>query len=336
VSDRIDFLKALSAGYAHCQCHSPENGLLLAVSGGADSMSLLHGTRQLWPDGNGQIVVAHVNHQLRGGQSTADAEFVQEAAESQGLRFILLTCDVLKQREVAGGGIEEIARRNRYQLLQEAAQASGLHYVVCGHHQEDQAETVLHNILRGTGMKGLAGMSARRLLCEDVKLIRPLLSVSRAAIVEFLHARQVSWQTDASNESGEFTRNRIRQQLMPLLAKEYNPQIARSLIRLAGHARDAEILASQVGQCCLDDVVLELQPGICRLNRTRLTVWPQSVVRCALRLIWDRQSWPQQAMTQAHWDHLAADLQDMNGKPDDVPGVNLSTTKTIVRIFRSE
>jgi tRNA(Ile)-lysidine synthase len=335
VSDRIDFLNALSAGYANCECHGPENGLLLAVSGGADSMSLLHGTRQLWPDGNGQIVVAHVNHQLRGSESAADAEFVREAAKSQGLRFILLTCDVPKQREAVRGGIEEVARRNRYRLLQDAALANGLGDVVCGHHQEDQAETVLHNILRGTGMKGLAGMSARRLLCEDVQLIRPLLSISRAAVVDFLHARQVSWQTDASNESPEFTRNRIRQQLLPLLAEEYNPQIARSLIRLAGHARDVNTLASQVGQRCLDDVVLELQRGICRLNRTRLAVWPQSVVRSALRLIWDYQSWPQQAMTQAHWHHLAADLQDTNGKPGDVPGVDISTTKTIVRIFRT-
>jgi tRNA(Ile)-lysidine synthase len=336
VSDRIEFLNALAAGFANCECHGPENGLLLAVSGGADSMSLLHGSRQLWPNGSGRIVVAHVNHQLRGSESAADAEFVRVAAESLGFRFVLLTCDVPKQRAATGGGIEEVARRNRYQLLQNVAQANGLRYVVCGHHQEDQAETVLHNILRGTGMKGLAGMSSSRLLCEDVQLIRPLLSISRAAVVDFLHARQVSWQTDASNESAEFTRNRIRQQLLPLLAEEYNPQIARSLIRLAGHAHDAETLASQVGQRCLDDVVLELQPGICRLNRTRLAVWPEAVVRSALRLIWDQQSWPQQAMTQAHWDHLAADLQDANGKPGDVPGMDLSTTKTIVRIFRTE
>jgi len=336
VSVHIGFLNALLAGYADCRCHGPEKGLLLAVSGGADSMSLLHGTRQLWPDGNGAIVVAHVNHQVRGSESAADAEFVREAAESQGLKFLLLACDVPRQREATGGGIEEVARRNRYQLLQDAALANGLCYVVCGHHQEDQAETVLHNILRGTGMKGLAGMSSNRLLCDGVQLIRPLLSVSQSAVVDFLCAQQVSWQTDASNTSTEFTRNRIRQQLLPLLAEEYNPQIARSLIRLAGHARAAETLASQVGQRCLDDVVLELQPGICRLNRTRLAVWPKSVVCSALRLIWDQQSWPQQAMTQTHWNHLAASLQDVNAKPDDVPGVDLSVTKTIARIFRTE
>ncbi len=335
VTDRPSFLNSLATGYAACECASPQDGLLLAVSGGADSMSLLHGTAQLWPDNRDRIVVAHVDHQLRGAEGRADANFVEQAAQSLGLPFVLLTCDVPAEQAVSGGGIEEVARRNRYQLLQDAALVNEMSYVVCAHHRDDQAETVLHNILRGTGLKGLAGISSSRSLCDAVQLIRPLLGISKTAIEAFLRRQQLSWQTDASNASEEFTRNRIRKHLLPLLADGYNPQVAGSLLRLAQHAREADTLADQVAQCCLNDVVLELQPGVCRLDRTRLAAWPESAVRSALRLIWEQQSWPQQSMTQAHWDNLASAVTNTESVPSHLPGVEISATESMVRLFKA-
>ncbi len=334
VVDSVEFLKSLSAGYADCGCDGPDEGLVLAVSGGADSMSLLHATCQLWSERKDRIIVAHVDHQLRCSQSAADAEFVRVATESQGLRFVHLTCDVRKRRQTAGGGIEEVARKSRYQLLQDTAQAIGFRSVVSAHHQDDQAETVLHNIIRGTGLRGLAGMSRARPMCEGIRLIRPMLNVARRMIDTFLRCQQLAWRIDESNASAKFTRNRIRRHLMPLLSEEYNPQVVSSLVRLAGHACDAEDQVTQVAQRCLEDVVLELQPSVCRLDRTKLALWPASVVRVSLRLIWDHQSWPQQAMTQAHWISLATSLQHVDKKPDACPGVELSVSPAIVRIFR--
>lgn len=298
-------------------------------------MALLHGTCRLWPDATSQIAVAHVEHGLREEQSRADAEFVQSTAQRLGLTCRLLHCDVPAQVTSNGGSTEEVARHLRYQLLHRTALEMNLTTVVCGHHQDDQAETILHNILRGTGLRGLGGMLWRRDLGDGVHLIRPLLNINRESTQAFLHDLKLEWRTDDSNAATEYTRNRIRRDLMPLLAEEYNPQVAASLVRLGQHARDAESLAGQVAQRCLDDVTLELQPGVCRLQRERLREWPVSVVRAALRLIWDQQSWPQQGMTQAHWNQLATELQDADGPTSDVPGVKLSTTPTIVRVFRS-
>ena len=174
-----------------------------------------------------------------------------------------------------------------------------------------------------------------RSLSEGIVLVRPQLNISRASTEHFLRYQQLAWRTDESNASTEFTRNRIRHHLMPLLSDAYNPQVVSSLLRLARHAHDAEELANQMAQLCLDDVLLELQPGVCRLQRARLALWPSSVARTALRLIWDRQTWPHQAMTQAHWTDLTSSLQRVDGKPGDCPGVKLSVTPPIVRIFRS-
>ena len=334
--DSVKFLDALAAGYAGCGCDGPDDGLVLAVSGGADSMSLLHATCQLWPERKEQMVVAHVNHQLRGSRSTADAEFVGEITETLGLELVTLTCDVRRLKETSGGSVEEVARRSRYQLLQDTALSKGFGSVVCAHHQDDQAETVLHNIIRGTGLRGVAGMSLARPMCEGVLLIRPMLKFNRRTIEAFLLCQQLAWCVDESNASDEFTRNRIRRHLMPLLAKDYNPQVVSSLTRLASHARDVEEQVRQAAQRCVDDVVLELQPDICRLDRTKLALWPASVVRASLRLIWDHQSWPQQDMTQTHWTDLTSSLRNTDQKPDACPGVELSVSSTVVRIFRSK
>jgi len=334
VSGTTDFLDSLAAGYTECGCNHPEMGLLLAVSGGADSVALLHGTNQLWPQPNKQIVVAHVNHQLRGPAGRADAEFVKDAAQALGLQFVMLTCDVATERDTEGGSTEEVARKHRYELLSQTAERMKLNAVVCGHHQNDQAETVLHNILRGTGLRGVSGMTATRPLTDTVQLMRPMLRIARTTAENWLSDQELTSCIDESNSSPEFTRNRIRNELLPLLAESYNPQVVASLLRLAGHARDAESLSDEVAQRCLDDVILELQPGACRIDRGRLASWPELVVRSALRQIWSQQGWPQQRMNKAHWDHLAADLQNEDAKPQDIPGIDVSVTETIVRIFR--
>ncbi|MCH2210426.1 MAG: tRNA lysidine(34) synthetase TilS [Fuerstiella sp.] len=334
VNVNAKFLISLKTGYADCGISVPDNGLLLAVSGGADSMALLHGTAQLWPDNTSRFVVAHVNHNLRGGQSRADATFVETAAEKLGLQFVLLSGDTVGEQQMSGGSTEEVARRIRYQMLQDSAQSAEVGHVVCAHQRNDQAETILHNIIRGTGLRGLTGMCRRRQLNHRVELIRPMLDISRSSIEEFLHDLDQKWRFDESNSSAIYTRNRIRNDLIPTLAREYNPQVTDSLLRLASHATEVEKLSGQVAHRCLDDVILELQPGVCRLKRNKLALWPESVVRTALRLIWDQQMWPQQGMTQSHWNNLAKTIRQADGQPGNCPGIKISVTPTIVRIFR--
>ncbi|MCH2203016.1 MAG: tRNA lysidine(34) synthetase TilS [Fuerstiella sp.] len=337
VNISAEFLMSLKTGYADCGVFSvPHNGLLLAVSGGADSMALLHGTAQLWPDNTSGLVVAHVDHNLRGDQSRADAAFVETTVEELGLQFVLLSGDTVQEQQKSGGSTEEVARRIRYQMLQSSAHSADIEYVVCGHQSDDQAETILHNIIRGTGLRGLTGMCIRRQLNHRVQLIRPMLDITRSSIEEFLDDLDLKWRFDESNSSTRYTRNKIRNHLIPTLAREYNPQLTDSLLRLASHATEAENLSVQVANRCLDDVVLELQPGVCRLQRNKLALWPESVVRMALRLVWDQQMWPQQGMTRLHWNDLAQSVCQPDGRPSNCPGVEVSMTPKIVRIFRCE
>ena len=326
------FCEQLKAGWGNCQRPGPAN-TVLAVSGGLDSVALLHATVRLWPEQVDELLVTHVNHQLRANESEADASFVAATASSLGVKCRILTCDVTSHQAEQGGGVEEVARQLRYSALERVASELHRTAIVSAHHQQDQAETILHNILRGTGLKGLAGMSSVRPLTNGVRVIRPMLSIPRTTIEAWARAEQIEWREDSSNASANFTRNRIRQDLLPRLAKDYNPQVTSSLLRLSDHARDAENMVTLVAQRCLEDVQLELQPGVCRLDRTRLAAWPVTVVSSTLRLIWQQQSWPQQMMTQAHWQDLAAGIHDVDGKPKVIPGVRISLTPGIIRIF---
>ena len=196
--------------------------VLVAVSGGADSVALLRGLAGLKVGGEGKLVVGHFNHRLRGEESDGDEQFVARLAEELGLG---LECGRLEAGDIDAcpDGIEEAARRQRYRFLTETAERVGARYVACAHTADDQVETVLHRILRGTGIAGLAGIPRCRRLSPAVTLIRPLLEVRRAELVDYLASLGQSYREDSSNLDRRFTRNRIRHDLLPQLAKDFNP-----------------------------------------------------------------------------------------------------------------
>ena len=207
--------------------------VLVAVSGGADSVALLRGLWALKHGGVGQLLVAHFNHRLRGEESDADEEFVCRLARKLGLGF---ECGRLESAamEACSDGIEEAARSQRYQFLTDTAEKSAARYVVCAHTEDDQIETVLHRILRGTGIAGLSGIPRCRRLSPAVTLIRPLLEVRRVELVDYLASLGQAYREDSSNLDRRFTRNRIRHDLLPQLAEHYNPGVGEALRRL-GH-----------------------------------------------------------------------------------------------------
>ena len=173
--------------------------VLLAVSGGADSVALLRGTCLIAFEMRIAPQVVHVNHRLRGAESDADAEWVRELCHSRNVPCDVLTADVAKCSAERGVGIEEAARDARYKLLTSAAERIGAPVVLLAHTADDQAETVLHHILRGTGLAGLSGMPASRVLSESVRLVRPLLDVNRTEIERFLQSLGQDFRTDSSN-----------------------------------------------------------------------------------------------------------------------------------------
>ena len=192
----------------------------VAVSGGADSVCLLHVLHTLgFP-----LHVLHLNHNLRGEESRADAEFVRLLAESLGL-----PCAIREAHLPSGGNLEQIAREARLSFFREAI-ASGLAgRVATGHTQSDQAETVLFRFLRGAGSAGLAAI---RPVTAD-GLVRPLIDVSREDVEFYLLENGIPWREDATNQSREFTRNRIRHDLLPQLEREWNPAIRTTLAHTA-------------------------------------------------------------------------------------------------------
>lgn len=216
--------------------------LLVAVSGGPDSVALLHLLAMLAAEYELTLVVAHLNHGLRGDEADREESFVHRMSQGMGLQCISRKVDIATLKE-PGKSLEELCRDQRYAFLQEAATAVQATKIALGHHLDDQAETVLMHLLRGSGAEGLHGMLPQR----EGMIIRPLLEVTREEILSFLAEAGLASMNDSSNAHDCHLRNRIRHHLLPLLRDGYNPQIAVNLSRTAEIMRlDDDYLAAEV------------------------------------------------------------------------------------------
>ncbi len=212
--------------------------ILLAVSGGADSIALLHILLALQTQGfiEAELVCAHVNHQLRGPASDADERFVREQASRLGLPVVTRAVDVRAYAQEHRLSLETAARQLRLTSLGEIAREQKCVWVCTGHQKNDNAETVLHRLWRGTGFRGLAGIRPARQL-GDLWLASPLLCVTRREIVQYLQAHALHWQEDLTNVDVVYTRNYIRLKLLPLLQREAQGDLVEELSDLAASAR---------------------------------------------------------------------------------------------------
>jgi len=269
---------------------------IVAVSGGADSVALLLGLRECHGDG---LVIGHFNHRLRGDESDGDEQFVRELGKQLGVPVRVGSGDV----KAAGSNLEAAARKLRYHWFVSVAQEVGARWVATGHTADDQAETVLHRIIRGTGITGLSGIAKHRPLCGEIQLIRPLLTVTRQEILMALAGCQQHYRIDSTNNDSAFTRNRIRHELLPLL-KTFNPQVVEALTRLAEQARSyveehQPRIALLLEGCELpragERVILDAA-GLSRIKAGELQE--------LFRAIWLREGWPQLGMSAAHWARL--------------------------------
>ena len=207
--------------------------MAVAVSGGPDSVCLLHVLLELAPRlGIAVTAVAHLNHKLRGEASDEDERFVAEMALRAGVPFF---CERVRVGE-ENGNLEQAARRARHAFFSRLIKDGVANRIATGHTADDQAETVLFRLLRGSGLAGLSGI----LPVTREGIVRPLMDVSRADVIEILRARGLHWREDATNQDARFARNRIRHSLLPQLAREWNPRLSESLAHLADLAREEE------------------------------------------------------------------------------------------------
>lgn len=276
---------------------------MIGVSGGADSVALLR--LAVEAGAGGRVIAAHLNHRLRGREADEDAEWVAALCAGLGVRLELQAADVTARAAESGTGIEETARDARYAFFQEAAQRHAARFVAVAHTADDQAETVLHHILRGTGLAGLAGMPESRPLGSNLDLVRPLLSVSRAELRTYLTAIGQDFREDASNASLDFTRNRLRAEL-PRLARQFNPQLVERLLSLASLAQDAQDALTHRARQLLAHCLREADVSSVEIGVSPLRGEPRHLVREMFVELWKARDWPRQPMTARHWDGLAA------------------------------
>jgi tRNA(Ile)-lysidine synthase len=220
--------------------------VIVAVSGGADSMALLDILSKL-EEVRLNLVVAHLDHMLRGDDSDTDAAFVRDAALKYGLPFELRSSDIRRFSLQSKLSLEEAGRKARYEWFDEVALKYGARAVALGHHADDQAETVLMRLLRGAGTTGLSGISPG----AGSRYIRPLLCCTRSEIEEYLRERNLPFRTDESNIDTRFLRNRIRHELLPSL-ESYNPSIRDRLVATAEILSDDEELLESVTEQSLN------------------------------------------------------------------------------------
>jgi tRNA(Ile)-lysidine synthase len=202
--------------------------VVVAVSGGPDSVCLLKLLTMLVAEYRLELLLAHLNHGMRGVESDRDEDFVRTLGETLHLEVV---SKKIRIPELLKGGVsaEDLCREERYKFLIKVCKDKGFTKIALGHHQDDQVETVLINILRGTGMEGLKGILPNR---KGI-FIRPLFEVRRSEIAEFIKKEKLTTVIDSSNESDQFLRNRLRRNLIPLIEKDYNPAFSDNMSRMA-------------------------------------------------------------------------------------------------------
>jgi tRNA(Ile)-lysidine synthase len=277
--------------------------VLVAVSGGPDSVALLRALYRLSDQTGpvGRLVVAHFNHRLR---SEADDEeaFVRELSKQLDLPCESARADPATLDQ--GDGLEAAAREARYGFLRASAERLGARYLAVGHTADDQVETILHHILRGTGLAGLGGMPRARPLSPAVTVIRPLLGLHRRDVEEYLRELGQTYCQDATNLSLHHTRNRLRHELLPLLRERFNPLVKDALLRLGALAAEAHEVLVRRADDLARQVASELPGGETSVDCRSLADQPRYVVREMFCQIWRRHGWPLQDMTFRHWEDL--------------------------------
>ncbi len=304
--------------------------VLVAVSGGPDSVALLRALVKLRSKvtGKGTIHVGHFNHRWRAAASDQDEQSVRDLCERLAIRCHVGSTSSTEKKE-------EVARSQRYDFLRATAEAVGARYLVVAHNANDQAETILHRILRGTALRGLSGIPARRTLGEAVTLCRPMLWATREVVVDYLSDIGQPYRVDESNQDVCFTRNRIRHELLPQLAQEYNVNVVESLTRLGQVASEAnQIIDVEVQKRLKESVRLQNDKSV-ELDRATLLKLPKHLLKNLFVALWKEQGWPEQSMGFEQWERLVEATRTK--ATINLPGkTRITTLGDVIRLIRFE
>jgi len=310
---------------------SPEEIVVVGVSGGADSVCLLHVLAKCQKGLGIKLHVAHLNHQLRGVESEADAKYVSDLAGSLGIPITIDRQDVAAYKIEKNCSLEEAARELRYGFLARVAREVGANRIAIGHTRDDQVETILMHILRGTGITGLCGLAPCSSMPYDrqgmslraptyrgnLLVIRPLLDIAREETTSYCQEHQLDPRIDSSNHSLSFFRNRLRLQLLPLLRK-YNPGVEQALLRLADIAKEDKAFIEQQASKLWDEVARQENNAI-YLDRKQLASLPIALQRQLLRAAVTRLAGDTRDIEASHIEAAKTLLNKAVGKRISLP-----------------
>ncbi|MFO7295079.1 MAG: tRNA lysidine(34) synthetase TilS [Caldicoprobacter sp.] len=254
--------------------------VLVGISGGPDSVALLHVLKRIERDMGIEVYAAHVHHGIRGTVADQDAEFVAQLCQQWDVPLFVERANVPRLADEWGMTLEEAGRIVRYRFFDEVLQDIRGHKIALGHNRDDQAETILHHILRGTGMQGLQGIRPVR----QNKIIRPLIEVSRAEIEEYCHQNGLDFRLDTTNQDVAYTRNRIRHELIPYIKQHFNPNIVDALVRMGTIIRDEEEFLQDYCRKEYDKLVRVSNQNQLRIDLQGFLMQPIAVRRRVLRM----------------------------------------------------
>ena len=308
--------------------------VLAAVSGGADSVALLAALVDLAGDPARayHLVVAHLNHGMA-MQAEEDSEFMAELTARLHVPLIFERVDVPALAKQTGDSLELAARQARYEFLRAAARQADCPTIATGHQADDNVETVLHRILRGTGLAGLRGIRPKRKLqspAGELWLVRPMLAVTRAEGEAYVAGLGLRWRTDPTNaDKTHCTRNRIRHELLPLLRRQYNPQVDRAITRLATLAEWAGPQLDEFASRSLEPLIVEKGEGRLVLTCAGLMQEDQATAAQVVRAALARMGVPLRGIGL---DHVQA-VCDLLARPAGTTGVDLPGSLRVLREY---
>lgn len=277
-------------------------GVVIGCSGGADSVALaiaMHRLRSFAVTSvQGFVTLAHFNHRLRGAESDADEAFVRELAND--LKFPFISQSASDQAHD-----ESSLRRSRLDFLRQVAAETGSRYITVAHSADDTVETVLHHLFRGTGPSGLTGIPKHRPLGDDLVLIRPLLQTRRELIRNALRSIGQTWREDSSNAQSQYTRNWIRNELIPIIQSQF-PNASDAILRASASIGDLDDFVNEQARVWLSRNLVD--DRLIQVRKDSEVATP--VVVAAMKELWHSQRWPLGEMSREHWLRVANAIRE--------------------------
>jgi len=309
----------------------PGDRVLLGVSGGADSVALLRGLARIADERALGLVAAHYNHGVRSG-AVDDQRWVARLCERLGVPLVTNWEEPQGGDSISPGEAE--LREARYEFLRHAARREECRVLCLAHHADDQIETVLHHLIRGTSLRGLAGIRPVRELDGDIVLCRPLLKVGRHEILDYLLELNQDFREDPTNRETIYTRNRLRHELLPLLG-ELNPHFGDHLQELTAQAAEAFEFHAGLVNDAIEKAVISREPEQVRLLIADVVSLPAFLRRDLLVELWSRQHWPRQKMGSREWRKLAGLLEQDSARLSFPGQITAERTGAMLRLTRT-